>query len=133
LTLPVHVLRLGSGQLSAVDRNGRARDEAAIIGTQPQDCSGDVVGRAQASHRSRHGGLTLRLLARRLEVMGEDRPRGEYVHADALIGIIQRRNLGQRYDAGFAGDITRKIGHALNARDRRHVDDGAPTASIAGT
>ena len=56
LTLPVHLIRLGSGQLSAVDRNSRARDEAAVIGTQPQDCSGDFVGRAQASHRSGHGG-----------------------------------------------------------------------------
>src|SRR3546814_6698759 len=51
--------------------------------------------------------------------------RTDRVHADVLLRIIERRGLGQLYDAGLGGAIDAVMLHADDGRRRRGVDDRA--------
>src|SRR3546814_17455097 len=59
------------------------------------------------------------------DLTGPSHARTDRVHADVLLRIIERRGLGQLYDAGLGGAIDAVMLHADDGRRRRGVDDRA--------
>ncbi|MNW01714.1 hypothetical protein D3C71_1973910 [compost metagenome] len=52
--------------------------------------------------------MLLYLRACGFEMMGQDRPWGDDVYADPLIGVVERRSLRKADNAGLSRDIGRK-------------------------
>ena len=105
------------GQHLAAGLDHPAGDAGGLLRGQPGDHRGDPARRPR---------LALRVgLRRRPEALGHagERHRGDGVDRDVVAGHLQRDDVGERGDAGLGRAVVRLAGLAVDAADRRGVDD----------
>src|SRR3954470_11185297 len=125
--LPIRALlaALPAGDRSGVHRHLDPRHERRIVGAQPDDRGGDLLGRAEAAQRLRAQDLLLALGRLARHQRRHDRPRADRVHADPLVGVLDGRVLRQAADAVLARGVRAQEPNGPQAGVRRRVDDGA--------
>src|SRR5882724_3824064 len=116
---------------AAVDDDRLARHPGRRIGREEDARVRDLLDLAPASHADARGDRVVRLLAvrpRLLEhvqvALGLHRPRRDAVHANALASPGGAELACERDDAGLGGPVVRHHGGAVDAGDRRKIDDG---------
>ena len=122
---------LASGHvLAAVDRQGRAGDEAGVVAGEEDDARG-------RSPRPRRGGRPGSAAGSSVfstssgtacTISVRDIARRDHVDGDALGGVLLRQRLGEADHAGLGGGVVRLAHLALLAVDRGD-DDDAPEAA----
>ena len=113
------------GEVAAVDRVIRARDERGLVGAQPDDELGHLFGFTQPADRVQCDELLPRL--RVLLEVGDhgrsDEPRSDRVHADATASIVDGRTLGEADDGVFGAHIGGGPGERHPSEYGGDVDD----------
>src|SRR5476651_2134927 len=111
--------------LAAVDRQGRAGDEAGVVGDQEQHAARDLVGLAESPDRDLGHDLLQHVGWHRRDHVGVGVARRDGVHGDALGGTFLGQRLGETVDAGLCGGIVHLAVLPALAVDRADVDDAA--------
>src|SRR5215207_3690571 len=91
--------------LSAVDRQGRARDETGILVNQEGYASGDLVGAAQPINWNARDDLPEYLLRHRGDHVRVDVSGRNRIDGDAGAGALLGQRLGEAVDAGLGRGI----------------------------
>src|SRR4030095_1852801 len=126
--LAFHLPRRGA----AGDDDRLARHPGRRIGREEDARVRDLLDLAPPTHADARGDRVVRLLAvrpRLLEhvqvALGLHGPRRDAVHANALAAPGGAELAGERDDAGLARAVVRHHRRAVDAGDRRKIDDGA--------
>ena len=112
---------------AAVNREDHAVDKAGVIAGQERDHGRHLVRRGRPAHRqapaeSRHDGLTLQQLRRRVR---GGQAGGNGVHPDAAGGVLQGKRSRQVRKRTFGRVVPAPASVAAEAGGGRHVDDRA--------
>src|SRR6185312_4197578 len=114
--------------LPAVDRERRARDEAALVGHQEQHPAGDLLGLAEAADGDAGDDLLQHFLGHGAHHLGVDIAGGDGVDGDALAGALLGQGLGEAVDARLGGGVVHLAVLPGLAVDGADVDDAAEAA-----
>ena len=121
----------------AVDHDGLAVHERGRGGREEDAGIGDLLDLAPPAHAHAGRHRVVGLLGRGRVLLGEHahvalglhRSGGDAVHADALAAPGHAELAGEVDHRGLGGAVVRHHGRAVDARDRRDVDDGAAAAA----
>src|SRR5262249_13391652 len=104
-----------AGELAAFDRQCGTGRIARLVRAEPEDRACDLATLAAPLPRHRQARAALHLRSGAFEVLSDNGPGGDCVHANALVCVLERRRFRQPDHAVLCGDVAGEAAHAFDA------------------